>query len=79
MQEHLIEKNKQLEAKALTTSNDDLLKMFGSLTLNMDLEKDIISSLIKDGRIYCYETDENNEFCHLLNSFSSLLKCNESY
>lgn len=79
IQEFLAEKQKQLEAKQLTPTNDDWHKIFGTHPYATDLEKDIISDLVRDGRIYCYEIDENNEFCHVLHSYSSLLRCNSIY
>lgn len=59
--------------------NDDIGKMFGANSITCDFEKDIVNDSIRVGRVYCYETDENNEFCHVLKGYSSILKCNESY
>lgn len=83
MQNILCEKQKNIEAKLKSiTTNTEKLKMmleFGYSPMTTDLERDIIYDMVRDGRVYCHDIDEFDEYCHLLSSYSSLLKCNSIF
>ena len=68
--EQLAQKQKKIEEKLQNFPNDDIGKMFGANSIVCDFEKDIVNDSIREGRVYCYETDENNEFCHILKGYS---------